>query len=130
MRHLKTFLFSEGRRYQDLVPCTDRILPNKSAGPKVTTGWAYGAATPEQDLVLLYFEKDCPEATITGVIPDAGYTASWFDPRNGRWIPVNNPLVSDGSGRIALPPFPDKGAEGKVRSDIDWAIKLIRAISG
>jgi hypothetical protein len=130
MRHLKTFLLSEGRRYQDLVPCTDRIRPNKSAGAKVTTGWAYGAATPEQDLVLLYFEKDCPEATITGVIPDTGYTASWFDPINGRWIPVNNPLVSDESGRITLPPFPDK----KIRSDIDWAIKLIQikgaAISG
>jgi hypothetical protein len=129
MRHLKTFIFSEGQKYQDLVPYTGLIRPDQSAGPKGTTGWAYGAATPEQDLVLLYFEKDCPESTITGVKPNTGYTANWFDPGNGRWIPVNNPLVSDGSGRIALPPFPDKGAKGKVRSDIDWAIKLIQAIS-
>src|SRR5665811_233 len=48
MRHLKTFILSEGQRYQYLVPCTERILPNQSAGPKGTTGWAYGAATKEQ----------------------------------------------------------------------------------
>jgi hypothetical protein len=120
MRHLKTFLFSEGQKYQDLVPCTERILPNKSAEDKVTTGWAYGASTPDKALILLYFEKDCPRATLAGVKSDNAYSATWFDPINGRWIPVNNPLISDGSGRIVLPQFPDK----KSRSLIDWAIKL------
>ncbi len=120
MRHLKTFILSEGRRYQDLVPCTDRIHPNQSAGPKGTTGWAYGAAIPEQDLLLLYFERDCPQTVITGVKPKARYIARWFDPRNGRWTPVDTPLVAEGSGRIPMPPFPDQ----KARSEMDWAIKL------
>jgi hypothetical protein len=121
MRHLKTFMLSEGRKYQDLVPCTERIQPNKSAGPKSTTGWAYGAATEAQDLLMLYFEKDCPMAVVTGGRPTARYIASWFDPRNGRWIRVDNPLIAEESGRIILPLFPEK----TTRSETDWALKLI-----
>ncbi len=124
MRHLKTFLLSEGQKYQDLVPCSERILPNQSAGPKVTTGWAYGAATPENDLLLLYFEKGCPQAVVTGVNPKARYNANWFDPRNGRWIRVETPQVAEETGRIILPPFPDNTD----RSGMDWAIKLSLSI--
>lgn len=120
MRHLKTFMLSEGRKYQDLVPISEQIQPNKSAGPKVTTGWAYGSATHEKELLLLYFEKDSPQAVITGIRPDARYIASWFDPRNGSWIRIDSPLIADQSGKIILPPFPDKTS----RSDKDWAIKL------
>jgi hypothetical protein len=123
MRHLKTFILSEGRRYQDLTPCTDRISPDQSAGPKGVAGWAYGAATPEQDLLLLYFEKDCPQATVAGAKANARYTARWFNPRNGKWIDVNVALVADTSGRIALPPFPNQ----TLRSDMDWALKLTLA---
>ncbi len=123
MRHLKTFILSEGRRYQDLIPCTDRISPNQSAGPKGVAGWAYGAATPEQDLLLLYFEKDCPHAAIVGAKANARYTARWLDPRIGRWINVNVVLVADSSGRVELPPFPNRTA----RSDMDWALKLTLA---
>ena len=120
MRHLKTFMLSEGQKYQDLVPCSERILPNQSAGPKVTTGWAYGAATPEKDLLLLYFEKGCPQTVVTGVKPKAMYNANWFDPRNGRWIQVDTPQVAGEAGRIILPPFPDNTDP----SGMDWAIKL------
>jgi hypothetical protein len=120
MRHLKTFMLSESRRYQDLVPCAEQIRPNKSAGPKETTGWSYGAATKEQDLLMLYFEKDCPQAVVTGFRPDARYVARWFDPRNGLWRSVDNLLVTDESGKIVLPQFPDK----KAPSEMDWAMKL------
>jgi hypothetical protein len=122
MRHLKTFILSEGRRYQDLVPCTDRISPHRSAGPKGVAGWAYGAATPEQGLFLLYFEKDCPQAAVAGAKVNARYTAHWFDPRSGQWINGDFSLVAEPSGRIALPPFPNQTA----RSDVDWALKLTR----
>lgn len=108
MRHLKAFILSEGRRYQDLVPCTDRISPNQSAGPKVALGWAFGAAAPDQDIFLLYFEKDCPQAIISGARPNAKYTARSFNPRNGEWIVADAPVVSDVSGRIALSPFPNR----------------------
>jgi len=121
MRHLKSFMLSEGKRYQYLIPCTERIMPHQSAGPKVTTGWAYGSATPEQDLIMLYFEKDCPHSVITGVRPGKKYAVSWFDPQKGTWIRPDNSITSDASGRIILPPFPDK----KARSETDWALKLI-----
>ena len=120
MRHLKTFILSEGQKYQELVPCTERIEPNKSAGPRVTTGWAYGAATPKQDLIMLYFERDCPEANLTGVKLNTIYIVNWFDPRNGKWVVPDTRLNSDDSGRIVLPKYPDNSD----RSGMDWAIKL------
>jgi len=123
MRHLKSFILSEGRRYQDLIPCADRISPNQSAGPKAAAGWAYAAATPEQDLLLLYFEKDCPRAAVAGAKANARYAARWFDPRTGNWTDVDVPLGADASGRIVLPPFPSETA----RSDLDWALKLTLA---
>jgi hypothetical protein len=120
MRFLKAFILSSGKRYQDLVPCTERIKPNQSAGTKVCSGWAYGSTTPEQDLMLLYFEKDCPKAIVMGVKPKAKYSASWFDPRDGKWISADSLIVAEDSGQIILPPFPDKTN----KSDMDWAIKL------
>jgi len=120
MRFLKAFILSVGRRYQDLVPCTERIIPNKSAGTTGYTGWAYGSATKEKDLMLLYFEKNCQKAIVTGAKPNAKYSASWFDTRNGKWIKEDSQLVADGSGQIILPQFPDKTD----KSEMDWAIKL------
>ena len=120
MRHLKTFVLSEGRQYQDLVPCTDRIAPNQSAGPKEPRGWAYGAATAAQNLMLLYFEKDCPQATIADAKPNAQYRVRWFNPRNGEWIVVDAPVKTDASGRMTMPPFPDHST----KSSTDWAVKL------
>jgi hypothetical protein len=124
MRHLKTFILSEQGRYQELIPCSDRISPNQSAGPKGFTGWAYGAATPQDDLLLLYFEKDCPQAAVTAAKPGARYTARWFDPRNGQWIGVDEgTIAADASGRLVLPMFPNKSPN----SDTDWALKLTLA---
>jgi len=120
MQFLKSFILSAGKRYQDLVPCTDKIKPNQSAGAKVNSGWAYGAATPKYDLMLLYFEKNCPKATVAGLKPKTNYTARWFDPRNGKWISFVGPIVVDDSGQITLPPFPDKTNQ----SGMDWALKL------
>ena len=120
MQFLKSFILSAGKRYQDLVPCTDKIKPNQSAGAKVNSGWAYGAATPKHDLMLLYFEKNCPKATVAGLKPKTNYAARWFDPRNGKWISFVGPIVVDDSGQITLPPFPDKTNQ----SGMDWALKL------
>jgi hypothetical protein len=123
MRHLKTFILSEGRRYQDLVPFTDHVSPNQSAGPKASTGWAFGAATPGRDLLLFYFEKDCPQAVVSGAKINARYSARYFDPRNGQWNGAAVAVVADASGHIALPPFPKQLA----KSDNDWALKLTQA---
>jgi hypothetical protein len=123
MRHLKTFILSEGRRYQELVPFTDHVSPNQSAGPKASTGWAFGAATPGRDLLLFYFEKGCPQAVVSGAKINARYSARYFDPRNGQWNGAAVAVVADASGRLALPPFPNQLA----KSDYDWALKLTQA---
>ena len=120
MQYLKAFMLSEGEKYQELIPCTESIRPNRSAGNDVTTGWAYGAATQSHDLILLYFEKDCPRAVVTGFRPGARYKVNWFNPRNGQWIDADTAIVTSESGQITLPPFPDNSS----RSETDWAIKL------
>jgi hypothetical protein len=120
MRHLKTFILSEGRRYQELVPCTERISPNQSVTTRGVLGWACGAATGGQNLFLLYFERDCPQATVVGARPNSEYAACWFNPRDGEWLIVDAPVKADASGRLALPPFPNQ----KSKSDTDWALKL------
>jgi Protein of unknown function (DUF4038)/Domain of unknown function (DUF5060) len=121
MRHLKAFILSEGRRYQDLVPCTEKISPNQSGKPKGVAGWAFGAATAQRDLFMLYFEKDCPQAAISTARPGAQYKARWFSPQTGEWRDADpGHVLADVSGRIVVPRFP--GAD--VKSESDWALKL------
>ena len=122
MRHLKAFILSEGRRYQDLVPSTELVAPRRSGKPRGLTGWAYCARTPDRGLFLLYFEKGCPQATLSGARPRGKYQARWFAPRAGEWLHEASRLAADASGAIALPRFPG----GKAKSETDWALKLIR----
>ena len=121
MRHLKTFILSEGPRYQDLVPSRELLEPHKSGKAKSCVGWAYCAATPQRDLFLLYFERDCPPATLSGAKPNGKYASRWYNPRTGRWLGRSAvELQADSGGKLALGPFPD--APGKARTD--WALKL------
>jgi hypothetical protein len=120
MRHLATFILSEGRRYQDLVPHVELLTPNKSGDGKGYIGWAYCARTDDKSLFLLYFEKDCLAATLTSTRPDTQYTATWFDPRTGKWLKPTT-LTSTLHGTITLGNFPDQSQ----RSTTDWALKLM-----
>jgi len=114
MRHLATFILSEGTRYQDLVPDADLVSPNKSHEVTGNRGWAYCTRTPEKGLFFLYFEADCPRGTVRGARYERAYRATWFDPRTGAWINAGV-LMSSPLCEIALPPFPSEG---------DWALKL------
>jgi len=120
MRHLKTFVMSEGRRYQQLVPMPELLKPSRTGPDKSCLGWAYCARTAEKDMFLLYFEKDCPAATLDGAVAAGAYKATWFSPRTGKWIDAGV-LAADGSGTISLPKFPG----GAATSGIDWAMKLV-----
>jgi arylsulfatase A-like enzyme len=120
MRHMKSFIMTLGDRYQELVPCTDLISPNKTGPGDKLTGWAYGARI-EDEQFLLYFEKDCPRATLSGARPGAMYAACWFDPRSGEWGELERVVFgSDLKGEISLPEFP----EGDETSSHDWALRL------
>ncbi len=119
MRHLKTFAESEGALYQQLIPSADSLSPNRSGPPGGYEGWAYCAKTEKASLLLLYFEKGCPRASLSGLPPRARYRLRWFDPREGAWI-EGAALYCDDLGGAALPAFPG----GADMSDEDWALKL------
>jgi hypothetical protein len=118
MKHLESFAFSEGRRYQDLVPDANLVSPHATAQTKGYTGWAYCARTPARDFLLAYFEKDCAKGSLTrGLLPNTGYHAEWFDPRTGEWSKAGSGILNaNGWGWITVPDFP---------SEDDWGLKLI-----
>jgi len=115
MEYFRDFVWSEGARFQDLVPNADWIYPNKT--PEITgnEGWAYAARTPERDLFMLYFETGCAQPNLRGALHDVDYVAQWYDPRAGTWIDAGV-LTADAWGRVALPALP---------SAEDWALKLV-----
>jgi hypothetical protein len=122
MQHLRTFVMSEGRKYQDLIPSADVISPNKTGKEDGYLGWAYCARTPDKNLFFLYFEKDCPKATISGAIPNTAYIGRWFNPRSGEWSDTGSGrLTADAEGKMSLPDFPD----GSGLSKNDWGLKLL-----
>jgi hypothetical protein len=119
MCHLARFVLSEGRKYQELVPHAELIQPNRSGPEKDFVGWAWCARTDDKRLFLLYFEKDCPQATLSGANGNGRYEATWFNPRTGEWMKVAT-SEADANGTLCLPAFPD----GETKSRIDWALKL------
>lgn len=121
MKYLRAFILSEGIRYRDLQPNTARLSPNRSDKPEGSEGWAFCASTSGLDLFLLYFEKGCPQACISSAKPNSKYSATWFNPRNGEWIPVKESLKTDQRGLIILPLFPGN----VMKSEEDWALKLV-----
>lgn len=117
MQYLRTFAFSIGNRYQDLVPIADLVSPNKTPIILGYRGWAYCARTPDKDIFLAYFEEECPQSQIRGARLNSVYKAEWFNPRDGTWQNVGDgTLVSSKIGIIMLPSFPD---------DEDWGLKLV-----
>jgi hypothetical protein len=119
MKHLRTFAFSIGRRFQDLIPDANLVTPNKTQQVHGYEGWAYSAHTADKDIILAYFEKECPTSQVRAVKPRSNYRAQWFDGRNGNWLDAGNGwLRSDPNGVIQLPAFP---------GDLDWGLRLVYA---
>ncbi len=117
MQFLRTFAFSIGQRYQDLVPDEDLAVPNKTHIVKGYEGWAYAARTADKNIFLVYFEKGCPLSLVRGARVLSRYRARWFDPRNGTWSDAGDgQLKADVIGEIKLPEFP---------SDLDWGLSLV-----
>ena len=117
VQFLRTFAFSLGRRYQELVPLADLVSPNKTHELLSYDGWAYCARTPDKDIFLAYFEKGCPKSQIRGAKLNSLYRAQWFNPRDGTWSDAGDGKVRASKiGIIALPDFP---------GDTDWGLKLV-----
>jgi hypothetical protein len=120
MPYCVKFVTSEGDSYQQLIPATEHLLPNRSGDPKSNDGWAYCAMSPEKDIILCYFERNCPQAKLTGLIPDSTYQLAWFNPCTGQWLAEKPTLIAGEAAVLHLPLFPG----GESVSQNDWAIKL------
>jgi hypothetical protein len=117
MQYLRTFAFSVGRRYQDLVPIPGLVSPDRTPVTLGYEGWAYCARTDDRRIFLAYFEKGCPQSQIRGARPGALYRAGWFNPRDGTWLDAGNgSILANKIGILTLPPFP--GSE-------DWGLRLM-----
>ena len=117
MQYLRTFAFSIGKRYQELVPLADLVSPNKTHETLSYEGWAYCARTDDKQIFLVYFEKGCPLSQIRGARLNSVYRAQWFNPRDGTWLDAGNgKLAANKIGIITLPDFP---------GDADWGLQLI-----
>ena len=66
MQYLRTFAFSIGKRYQDLVPDAGFVTPHQTHETHSFEGWAYAARTPDKENFLVYFEKGCPRSQVRG----------------------------------------------------------------
>ncbi len=119
LKHLRSFAFSNGARFQSLAPDPDLVTPNRAHETLGFEGWAYCARTPEKDFFLIYLEKGCSQVTVRGMLPEARYEAKWFNPRNGEWANAGpGVLTSDVTGRMQVPAPP---------SGEDWGLRLLLA---
>ena len=116
VQHLRTFAFSIGQRYQELVPDAELVMPSRTPETLSYAGWAYAARTPDKTIFLAYFEPGASKAQIRGAKLNGIYRAQWFDTRNGTWRDVGDGrVISNKIGIIRLPDFPDSR---------DWGLKL------
>ena len=122
MQHLQSFIFSEGRRYQDLQPYHQHLHPQqaKSSSVRGLDGWSLMMITPGKDFGLIYFENRSELPIISGLKNNASYSFQWFNPRNGEWKPTVI-IKSDAKGNLTIPKFPD----GSNPSSTDWAAKIL-----
>jgi hypothetical protein len=114
MTHFRGFVWSLGKKFQDLIPATDYILPNSDHVSQGYENWAYCARTEAKDLLVAYLEKGVRKAFIRSAPPLWTYSLRWFNPRTGEWTDAGN-VRANVSGRVDLPAAP---------SDDDWAFTL------
>jgi hypothetical protein len=121
MKHLKNFMMSDGKKFQDLQLASSDILPRKGPGSPEDglDGWSYMMRTPEKDFALLYFENRSVLPELAGFKPGLSYSLEWFNPSNGEWK-EKIIVTADKNGKIRLPRFPD----GQNPSARDWAAKI------
>ena len=122
MQHLKTFIQSESRRYQDLLLASDQISPRKapSSPEDGLDGWSYMMRTTEKDFALLYFENKSVAPKLQGFIARKTYKLSWYDTINGQWQKSIS-ITADEDGTLSLSNFP----QGEHIASRDWAAKII-----
>jgi hypothetical protein len=122
MKHLESFILSEGAKYQELEPSNKNIHPQKAPNSMDMglDGWSYMMYTADKTLALLYFENNAVLPELSGFKPTTEYSFQWYDPITGNWK-EKKIIKSNKNGRLQLPNFPNKG-HIKMR---DWAAKIL-----
>lgn len=112
MQHLKTFVLSEGDRYQQLKLASDDLEPRSipDALDDGLDGWSFLMRTPGKDYALAYFEEKALRPKLNGFLAKRRYEWTWFDPRKGTWSAPST-LTTDEDGTLRAPPFPYGGAQ-------------------
>ena len=113
-QYVRSFVMSVGDRYRELVPSIQLVTPNRHGPVAGYNGWAYCAALPERDFILVYLEAGTPRTQVIGLPVNTVYKGVWFDPRTGEWSNVWNAETGD-DGCLQLPDKP---------TGSDWALKL------
>jgi hypothetical protein len=124
MRHLESFILSEGGAFQDLELARNDIIPNKAPGAPENglDGWAYMMRTPDRSFALLYFENGSILPVLQNFTPGARYRFQWYDTITGQWLKDKDTnLIAGKNGQLNLPEFPGGGN----RSLRDWAAKIV-----
>ncbi len=102
-----------------IVAYDDLSSPRNSSD--VLDEWSYMLKSPDNSIVLLFFENKAKRQTIRNLTPGAVYNAQWYNTRTGEWTNIlDGKLQADQHGKISMPAFPS----GKDISENDWAAKL------
>jgi hypothetical protein len=122
MQHLRSFVLSNGARYQQLTLASQDLEPRGIPGALADglDGWSFLMRTPERDFALAYFENRALRPRLGGFDPGSGYQWTWFDPRSGQWSRART-VKADSKGVIEAPPFSDGGEQ----AGSDIAAKII-----
>jgi hypothetical protein len=112
MQHLKSFVLSEGARYQELQLAAQDVQPRSvpDALADGLDGWTFLMRTPGRDFALAYFENRALSPRLAGFKPRANYHWIWFDPRTGAWSRALA-VRTDAAGVLTAPPFPEGGRQ-------------------
>jgi len=123
MKHLYSFMLSEGTKFQDLILARHDIQPNKAPDnpPDGLDGWSYMMRTKEKDFALLYFENKSVLPVLNNFLPNTEYVFQWFNTIKGEWK-EKTIIKTDEKGTFIIPNFP--GNENT--SSIDWAAKITK----
>jgi hypothetical protein len=124
MQHLRSFVLSEGARYQELTLASQDLVPRSIPNSLADglDGWSFLMRTPARDFALAYFENRALRPGLAGFNPSTNYHWSWFDPRNGEWSRARI-VKADAQGVIEAPPFPDGG----VQATRDIAARIVQS---
>jgi hypothetical protein len=121
MKHLKAFILSEGKKYQELQLARQDIQQHIAPGSpeQGLDGWSYMMRTPEKDFALLYFENQSVLPVLSNFQSKSTYYFQWFNPVSGDWKNIVT-INANEKGILILPDFPD----GQNPSSADWAAKI------